>query len=179
MRLLLITLMLAASVSAEAQVIGTQFPEMEAESVEGHKKVLPQDIKGKFSFVGLAYSKKSEEELYTWFNPVYTKFIEKSGGGLMAGLGYDVHVCFIPMFTGVKAAATETARKKALKSVDPVLFPHLLFYRGDLKPYKEALDFEHKDIPYFFVVDRDGKIVYATSGAYTEEKMNAVEAAIE
>ena len=97
----------------------------------------------------------------------------------MAGFGYDVNVYFVPMFTGVNAAATGTAKKKAAKDIDPQLLPYLLFYKGELKPYKEALDFEKKDIPYFFVLDAAGKIVYATSGKYTDEKMTKIEEVIE
>jgi hypothetical protein len=97
----------------------------------------------------------------------------------MTGLTYDVNVYFVPMFTGVNAAAQGTAKKKAVKNVDPQLFPYLLFYKGELKTYKEALDFEKKDIPYFFVLDPEGKIVHATSGPYTESKMDAVEEVIE
>ena len=97
----------------------------------------------------------------------------------MAGMGYDVNVYFVPMFTGVNAAATGTAKKKAIKNVDPQLLPYILFYKGELKKYKEALDFEKKDIPYFFVLDKTGKIVYATSGKFTEDKLDAIEDAIE
>jgi hypothetical protein len=83
------------------------------------------------------------------------------------------------MFTGVNAAATGTAKRKAIKNVDPQLLPYILFYKGDLKPYKEALDFEKKDIPYFFVLDKDGKIIYATSGKYTTGKLDEVEKVLE
>ena len=55
----------------------------------------------------------------------------------------------------------------------------MLFYKGELKTYKAALDFEKKDIPYFFVLDPDGKIVYATSGKYSSAKMEAIEENIE
>jgi hypothetical protein len=126
----------------------------------------------------LAYSKKSEDELNSWFSPIFNKFIQKPEG-MMAGMGYDVNVYFVPMFTGVNAAATNTAKKKALKNTDPQLLPYILFYKGELKKYKEALDFERRDIPYFFVLDPTGKIVYATSGAYSEAKMDAVEEVIE
>jgi len=98
---------------------------------------------------------------------------------MMAGMGYDVNVYFVPMFTGVNAAATGTAKKKAIKNVDPVLLPNILFYKGELKTYKEALDFEKKDIPYFFVLDAEGKIVYATSGRFTEDKLDEIEESIE
>jgi hypothetical protein len=161
-----------------AQVIGKQFPDMEAETVEDKKVMLPRQAVGKYTLLGLAYSKKSEDELNSWFSPVFGKFIQKTSG-LMSGMGYDVNVFFVPMFTGVNAAATGTAKRKALKNIDPQLLPYILFYKGELKPYKEALDFEKRDIPYFFVLDPSGKIVYATSGAYTEEKLDAVEEVIE
>ena len=170
--------MMIMGLAAHAQVVGKMFPPMEAESVEDKKVKLPDDVKGKYTLLGLAYSKKSEDELNSWFQPVFEKFIQKTNG-LMSGFGYDVNVYFVPMFTGVNAAATGTAKRKALKNIDPQLLPYILFYRGELKPYKEALDFEKKDIPYFFVLDETGKIVYATSGKFTTAKLDQVEEAIE
>jgi hypothetical protein len=169
---------LLLSFAATAQVAGKMFPDMEAETVEDKKVKLPQETKGKFTLLGLAYSKKSEEELNSWFQPVFDKFIQKTGG-VLAGFSYDVNVYFVPMFTGVNAAATGTAKRKAIKNIDPQLLPYVLFYKGELKPYKDALDFEKKDIPYFFVLDPEGKIVYATSGKYTDAKMDKVESAME
>jgi hypothetical protein len=163
---------------ASAQVIGKLFPNMEAETVEDKVVQLPAEVKGKYTLLGLAYSKKSEDELNTWFQPVFEKFIQQNKG-LFEGFGYDVNVFFIPMFTGVNAAATGTAKRKAIKNVDPQLLPYILFYKGDLKPYKEALDFEKKDTPYFFVLDKDGKIVFATSGKFTSAKLSAVEDVLE
>lgn len=161
-----------------AQVVGKTFPAMEAETVEDTKVQLPQSVKGKYTLLGLAYSKKSEDELNSWFQPIFEKFIQKNKG-LFEAFGYDVNVYFIPMFTGVNAAATGTAKKKALKNVDPNLLPYILFYKGELKTYKEALDFEKKDIPYFFVLDKEGKIIYATSGKYSQSKMDEVEEVLE
>jgi hypothetical protein len=171
-------MLMFASMVSNAQVIGKIFPDMEAETVEDKKVMLPRDVKGKYTLVGLAYSKKSEDDLNSWFQPVFQKFIQKSKG-LMSGFAYDVNVYFVPMFTGVNAAATGTAKRKASKNIDPQLLPYVLFYKGELKTYKQALDFEKKDIPYFFVLDPEGKIVHATSGKYTEEKMDAVEEKIE
>jgi hypothetical protein len=162
----------------KAQVVGTMFPKMTAETVDDKQVILPIDVSGKYTLIGLAYSKKSEDELNSWFQPVFQKFIQKSKG-IMSGFNYDVNVYFIPMFTGVNAAATGTAKRKAAKSIDPQLLPYLLFYKGELKTYKESLDFDKKDIPYFFVVDPTGKIVFATSGKYDEEKMDQIEEKIE
>jgi len=35
------------------------------------------------------------------------------------------------------------------------------------------------DEPYIFVLDKEGRVVYVTSGFYTEEKMDAIEDKIE
>ena len=162
-----------------AQVVGKQFPVMKTETVEDKIITLPDDVKGKHTLLGLAYSKKAEDELTTWFLPVFEKFVRKHPGSLFEGMGYDVNVYFVPMFTGVNAAATGTAKKKALKNTDPQLLPNILFYKGELKSYKESLDFEKRDTPYFFVLDAEGVIVYATSGEYSEKKINEVEDVLE
>jgi len=175
MMLLFSALLLAASAFAQ---VGKMFPSMEAETVEDRKVALPGDVKGKYTLLGLAYSKKSEDELNSWYQPVFEKFIQKTSG-VLSDFSYAVNVYFVPMFTGVNAAATGTAKRKAIKNVDPQLLPYILFYRGELKPYKEALDFEKKDIPYFFVLDGDGKIIFATSGKYSADKMDKIEAVLE
>lgn len=163
---------------SNAQITGKMFPEMEAETVEDKKVKLPQDTKGKFTLLGLAYSKKSEEDLNSWFQPVFEKYIQKTTG-VLAGFAYDVNVYFVPMFTGINAAATGTAKRKALKNIDPQLLPYVLFYKGELKPYKESLEFDKKDVPYFFVLDPNGKIVHATLGKYSDDKMSEIEDVIE
>jgi len=178
MRQILLLVFVITGATAQAQVIGKMFPPMTAETVEDVKVTLPDDTKGKYTLLGLAYSKKSEDELNTWFEPVFSKFVQKTTG-LMAGMGYDVNVYFVPMFTGINAAATGTAKRKALKNIDPQLLPYILFYKGELKTYKDALEFDRRDVPYFFVLDPFGKIVYATSGAYSDDKMDKVEEVIE
>jgi hypothetical protein len=172
-----LALVLLATIG-NAQIEGKMFPDMIAETVEDKQVNLPKDTKGKYTLLGLAYSKKSEDELNSWFQPVFETFIQKTTG-LMSGMGYDVNVYFVPMFTGVNAAATGTAKKKAAKNIDPQLLPYVLFYKGKLEPYKDALDFQHKDVPYFFVLNAEGKIIYATSGKFSDEKLEEIESKIE
>lgn len=169
---------LAEAVSVSAQVLKTQFPEMKTSTADGKVIELPVDTQGKYTLLGMAFSKKSEDDLNSWMEPVFWKFIDKPEGKvdqLFGSYQYDVNAFFVPMFTGIKTAATKTAKKQALKKMDPRLIPSILFYRGKLKPYKESLDFQKKDIPYFFVLDENGMIIYATSGRYSDEKMAIVE----
>lgn len=177
-KLICTTFLIFGSLVSRAQV-GDTFPYLEGTTLSDVDLELPDDTKGKFTLIGMAYSKKSEDDLQTWFNPVYNTFIHKSSSSLFGDVGYDVNVYFVPMFTGVKKAAANTAERKMKQNTDPKLLPHILFYRGDLKTYKDALDFEKKDVPYFFVLDKEGVIIYATSGAYSASKLKEVEELVE
>ena len=53
--------LLASTISLQAQVIGKTFPDMTAETIDDKKVSLPLDVKGKYTLLGLAYSKKSED----------------------------------------------------------------------------------------------------------------------
>lgn len=173
--MLSVGLCLLSMIAVQAQV-GQTFPNLETETVEGKAMKLPSSVKGKYTLLGLAFSQKSDKALQSWFEPVYTRFMSDRGNaGLFADFAYDVNVYFVPMFTGANKVAAGPARKRILKEVDAELQEHVLFYVGELAPYKDQLGLQQKDEPYFFVLDENGKIVYATYGAYTAKKMDQVE----
>lgn len=173
MRIVIYLLALSSCFGIYAQV-GSPFPDMEAESLTNQIVNIPGGVKGKYALIGLAYSKKSEKDLKTWFSPTYNQFIHKSETPSLFSSSYDVNVFFVPMFTGAKRAAYKSVMKKVKKTIDPRLQPHVMFYKGDLKTYKKALNFKGRDVPYFFVLDENGKIVMTTSGRYTDDKMQQV-----
>ncbi len=158
-------------------IIGTTFPNMECEDYNGQKVSLPQAAKDKYTLLGMAFSNNAEEDLKTWITPVYNKFIAKTdpdkADAFDVSYDYDINLFFIPMFTGVNQLTSKQSKEKIRANTNKELFPHLLFYEGD-KTYKKELDFEKRDIPYFFVLDKTGKIVYATSGKYDSKKLEKV-----
>ncbi|MGB3464577.1 MAG: hypothetical protein WBA74_04875 [Cyclobacteriaceae bacterium] len=170
---IVIALLFVAMTTANAQV-GNSFPMMEGESLTNEMINIPEDIKGKYSIIGLAYSKKSEDALKTWFEPAYYQFIHQPEKPSLFAGQYDVNVYFVPMFTGAKRPAYKAVMKKVKKSIDPKLLPYVLFYKGELKKYRKELGFKGKDIPYFFVLDGEGKIIYMTAGKYTDSKMREI-----
>ncbi len=155
-------------------IIGTMFPAMECEDYNGKKVNLPVDTKGKYTLLGMAFSNKSEEDLKTWMNPIYNKFIaEKDNDPFNPAIDYDINLFFVPMFTGANQLTSKQSKEKIKAATAKEMYSNILFYEG-AKTYKEELDFEKKDIPYFFVVDKTGKIVYATSGKYDDSKMEKI-----
>lgn len=171
----LLPLLLLFSLTSVAQE-GTTFPELSGETLEGEKVTLPGDTNDKLTIVGMAYSKKSEDVLKSWYTPMYDKFVLKRG---MFDHMYDVHFMMIPMYTGAKKMAYDASLKKMRESNRKDLFPHLLFYKGSIDPYVDPLNLDDKTIPYLFIFDETGKIIYSTKGLYTENKMDAIEAVLD
>ncbi|RED92660.1 TlpA family protein disulfide reductase [Marinoscillum furvescens] len=163
-------LLLAAFTVAKAQ----QFPALEGENLKHQSVNLPADVSGKHTLVGIALSKKSEKFLKGWFDPVYNQLIKEPESGTIFEFGFDVNVYFVPMLTGAKRPAYKKVMDKVEKDVDPKLHPHVLFYKGSLSTYKDALKIDNKNVPYFYLLDDTGKIIYATKGAYSRAKLQRI-----
>jgi hypothetical protein len=165
--------LIIGSFAGNAQLKGKDFPTISGEILSSGKIIsIPDDTKGKFTLIAMAYSKGSEKDLETWLQPSFDKFIAKTG---MWDATMDVNLYFIPMFTGVNKATAGPARKKIRDKTDKQLLPHILFFVGELDKYRNELDFEKRDTPYFFVIDKKGKIIHAVSGAYSDKKMEVIE----
>jgi hypothetical protein len=176
MKLILFTVAAISSLALTEVPVGTLFPDLKAETLENKIVNIPADTKGKSTIICLAYSDEAEKDLKTWHEPMYDKFIAKTE--LMSDV-YDLNLYFVPMFTGTKEAAAAGAKKQMKETVQADIQPHIIVYKGAIDIYKEKLKMDDKKKPYIFVLDKDGKIIYSTSGAYTEDKMDAIEDKIE
>jgi len=169
--------LIATAFTPKAGVVGTMFPEMICEDYNTKEVKIPADTKGKYTLLCVAFSTAAEPELKTWINPIYNKFIGKVDASKAdvfdVSVEYDVNLYFIPMFTGFNKLASQTSKDKIKSKTDKELWPYLLFYDGG-KTYKDELDFKKRDTPYFFVLDKTGKIVYTTSGKYDDSKLEKI-----
>lgn len=148
------------------------FPQLIGETTEGTAVHLPDRSGSAFTIVALAYGKKAEPLLERWYGPAYSRFIAKNG--LFAST-YDVELYLVPIFVGLNRAAYGTNMNRLRKEVDPEIARRVLFVKDDPKELVRTLGMTNKDIPYFFVLDPDGKILYRTSGAYSVEQLDALE----
>jgi hypothetical protein len=165
-----ITTILVTVVAFASQ--GQQFPTITGETVNGTSITLPTASGKQYTIIGLAYSPKASEALESWLEPAYMRFVAQYG--LFAG-EYDVDLFFVPVFVGLNRTAYEPTIKKFRKSATPEVEEKVVFSKDDMEPIREALGLKEKDIPYFFVLDRSGKILHRDQGAFTEEKLEAIE----
>jgi hypothetical protein len=155
---------------------GTNFPLLVGQTLDNKVIDLPDGIKGKYALLGLARSKKAEPDFESWVNPVYNKFIARTG---MMDDMYDISVFFIPMFTGVRKGAMEEVMERMKAKSAKEIFPHVLFYKGDAAPYEKPLGLEDKDKPYIYLLDKEGTILLRFEGKFKEAYMDQIEKMID
>lgn len=151
-------------------------PSFTGETLENKTVTVPADTKGKYTLLCFASSMKAQEALEGWLDPVYNKFIAKTG--LMDDF-YDLNVFFIPVFKGSNASMQGTVKKKFNETAQADIKGHVLFCNSDLGEVSAALHLQNDDTPYFFLLDTMGNVVYRTSGAFTEQKFDALDDKIE
>lgn len=162
-----------------AQTTGITFPNLSGYTLSDQEVTIPNDTRGKYTFIALAFSKEAEADLNTWVEPIYYHFMPESKGKNLFADFYDVNLFFVPMFSGAAKAIQKSARKKALEHLDPKYHDKAIFFKGSIKDYKKILDMKDKKVPYFFLLDENGKIVQATSGKYTKDKMIPIDNALD
>ncbi|HXC06880.1 MAG TPA: hypothetical protein VNZ86_19110 [Bacteroidia bacterium] len=174
-RISAISLVLLLSVLTAKAQVGKTFPKLTGETLDGATLTIPDACKGKYTLIGMAHSSDAEQDLQTWIDPVYQKYIAKSG---LMDAAEDINVYFIPMFTGSSLPFYEKSKKKMKETTQKDLQGHVIFYKGEITSYKTELSIEKKDTPYIYLLDPQGKVVYTTNGNWTEAKMDALDDAI-
>jgi hypothetical protein len=170
-----ITLFFLAFCLAGFSQKGQQFPAMKGTTLDDKAATLPPK-NGKYTIVGIAYNRAAEEELKKWLNPTYYNFIKKgdANGQFDVAELYDVNFYFIPLISGFKKA-----REEFKKGTDKEFHQYILDAETTIDDVKKQLGITNDKIPYFYVLDANGKIVEAVSGDYSEAKMEKLEDAVE
>lgn len=166
------TLLILPLLTAQAAFGQQAFPTLQGETPGGRAVTLPPASPKGYTIIGLAYSQKAQPALEEWFEPAYLRFVARHG--LFAGT-YRCDVFFVPLFTGLNKAAYEPSMRKFRKGASPEIVDHVVFSKADIDPLKAELGLAEKDVPYFFVLDREGRIVHRAQGGFTEEKLEAME----
>ena len=174
MKNLLAITVLFAALNCSAQK-GKAFPNTNGATLDDKEKSIPF-INGKSSILAVAFHRGAEEELKKWLNPLYNTFMVKSKAKTLdMSTVYDVNFVFVPMIAGVKMIADEYK-----SGTDKEFWPVVLdTKKSDMKAAATYLGITDRKIPYIFVLNKDGVVIDVQSGEYSEDKIDAIEEAME
>lgn len=168
----LLVLVITLNCSAQKAV----FPSLAGHTLEGSAISLPLAGTKKFTIVGICFKRAAEEDLKTWIQPMYDVFVAKPNATDYFDVAnyYDVNYYFVPLISGFKKAAADF---KAATQKD--LWKNVIDCDTDISVLKTQLKPGDDGIPYFYVIDTNGKIVEVVSGKYSEAKMDKIQEAID
>ena len=142
------------------------FPELTGTTLNGKTVSLPKQTHGKFTVLGIAYSLKAQDDLNTWYQPIYTEVMENKF--------IPAAVYFIPMTGNIKGMSQEKIKSKMKEGMDSEWHKYVLVYQEKPDDYIKELGMTEKDKTYIFVLNPNGEIVYSTNGEFTRPKMDAI-----
>lgn len=174
MKKAIVIILILAGFNFKAQV-GKLFPVIEGATLEDKPMHLPPN-NGKYTVVAIAFNRGAEDELKKWLSPLFDLFAAKDEKKHAHDMteSYDVNFYFVPMINGFKKIADEF---KA--GTDKGYWPYIVdTKKSDISIVQKQLDVKDNKIPYFYIVDKAGKVVAAQNGTFSEDKMDALEDAI-
>ncbi len=158
-------------ITAYSQV-GQKFPTVETETILGEVVTFPGQFSGKYTMIGIGTSKQAEDQLRGWQNPLYQKFVAKTG--LMDDM-FNVNLCFLPLFTGASQMAKGKVVKKLKENNEPLVMNNVYIYAGSRDPFTN-IGISDKSEPYFLLLNDAGMIVWSASGSFKQRYLDEVEA---
>jgi hypothetical protein len=163
---LLIISVLFATASAQS------FPALVGVTADDNQVNLPLPTPKDWTVIGIAASQQAAMTYEGWYEPAYQRFIAQYG--LMAG-AYECDVYFVLLFEEANKTAFEPTLKYFRDNADPEVAGHLLFSQQEADPLLKKLKITDKETPHFFIIDAKGNIVHRSNGAFTEDKLEALE----
>jgi hypothetical protein len=174
-RFILLTAAVIVTACLPAQV-GQPFPQIKGVLLD--EKPITVPVKnGKYTVIAIAYHRNAEDALKKWLNPLYDTFIRKEKGSTNFDIAevYDVNFVFIPMISGFKKISEDFK-----KGTDKEFWAYIMdTEKTDIKELQKQLGAGDNKIPYFYIVDKEGKIVQMESGNFNNAKMEKLEDAVE
>jgi len=173
MKKLLFALTIVSVFSCYSQK-GKVFPTIKGKSLDEKAVTLPLK-NGKQTIIGIAFHRGAEDALKKWLNPLYYTFIKKEKGQSNFDVSevYDVNFSFVPMISGF-----DKLEKDFKAGTQKEFWPYIIdTEKTDVSALQKELGIKDNKIPYFFVLDKDGKVLEVQSGDFSEDKMDKLEEA--
>ena len=146
-----------------------KFPRLEAETLSGDKLIFPEATKGKYAFILVAFKRQTQGEVDSWLNP----FIEEFGNS------ESVTFYEIPMISGSWKLISSWIDSGMRSGIPEFKHDHVATYYGSLDKYYKHFDVEDTGTVYVFFLDKEGNIIYNTSGPANNDKFNELKSIVE
>ncbi|MBW7933344.1 MAG: hypothetical protein H3C62_06950 [Gemmatimonadaceae bacterium] len=162
---MLLSLVLALTLSADS----IRFPVVTSDNLEGKTFTLPHDFAGERNVVFIAFQREQQKEVDSW-----VPFVKPLAARTPGVEYYEIPTIYrmiAPMRWMINRGMRSGIDDRGARERTITLYL-------DKGPFKRALGITSEQSIHVLVVDREGTVLWRTSGAFTEEKGRALEAAL-
>ena len=162
---MLLTLLLASTLVTDS----VRFPTVTADNLERETFTLPRDFGGERNVVFIAFLRKQQSDVDTWV-PFVKPLVER-----MPGTEYyeipTIKRMIAPMRWMINGGMRGGIDDRGARARTITLYL-------DKEPFKRALAITDENTIHVLIVDRDGRVLWRTTGAFSAEKGAALEAVL-
>jgi hypothetical protein len=153
----LLLLALASTLGAQAPA---RFPEVRSETLEGKNVTLPRDFAGRRNILFIAFERKQQDDVDTW-----VPFVKQT-----LASHADVDYYELPTIKKMIGLMKWTINKGMAGGIaDKTAREHTLTLYLDKAPFKQALGITDERVIHILVVDREGVVLWRTTGRFSPE----------
>jgi hypothetical protein len=147
-----------------------QFPTVTGRNLERKKKKLPGDFEAERNVVFVAFQRWQQDEVDTWIP--FARRLESTYK--------NVRYYELPTIQRLNALSRTFIDEGMRAGIpDPIARDRTITLYLDKGAFRQALELPHEDNIYVLLVDREGTVVWRASGAFTTDKGESLERAIQ
>ncbi|MDD3043826.1 MAG: hypothetical protein PHW56_13005 [Methanosarcinaceae archaeon] len=136
-------------------IVGSKFPELTARSLAGNIVTLPDACEGKICLIGIAFERRAQDMLDSWFEPFEREFGDSPVFSVYEVPMVGPHWNFFSLIIDSGMRGGIPAEKHN----------YVLTLYEDYSKYQELLDMEDRDLAYIFLLDKKGIISWKGKGS--------------
>jgi hypothetical protein len=155
--------------SDEGQSIGKPFPTISAKTLAQRCVRFPEETKGKVGLVFVAFEQQAQQDIDTWVSPLIGDLLKND----------DVSYYEIPMISGVYKPVSRLIDGGMRGGVPKDLHDRTATFYGKRADFFSSMAITDQSRAHLFVLSRDGRIMFRTSGPATVEKVAAARNALD
>jgi ATP10 protein len=147
----------------------TRFPTIRAKTLAGQCVTFPDALAGRVGIVFVAFQQSAQSQIDTWLDPVISDYLNKK----------DVSYFEIPMISGSYRLVSRLIDSGMRSGVPDSLHARTATFYGERSAFFKTMGITDSTRAYLFVLSKDGRVVYRTSGRSSEDGVRLALEAIE
>jgi hypothetical protein len=147
----------------------TRFPTVRAKTLAGRCVTFPTESNGKVGIIFVAFEQSAQSQIDTWLQPLIAGYLDQP----------DISYYEIPMISGRYRPVSRFIDSGMRGGVPNSLHDRTATFYGERSMFFKTMRISDTTRAYLFVLSKDGRIVFRTSGRSSDTQAQAAIKAIE